>query len=69
MKKIETLVVKAIGIAGCIMMTLFAGMWGFLSVAALVMSIIQCDLMHMIGCVAAGCAGWFCWSLRRETLV
>ena len=68
MKKIETLVVKAIGIAGCIMMTLFAGMWGFLSVAALVMSIIQCDLMHMIGCVASACAGFWCWSLRRVML-
>lgn len=60
---------KVIGFAGSLMLTLFAGLWGFISLLALFMSIIEGDLFNMVGCVAAGAAAWFCWSLRREPLV
>lgn len=60
---------KVIGIAGSILLTLFAGLWGFVSVSALFISIIEGDLVNMIGCVAAGLAALFCWSLRKAPLV
>ena len=60
---------KAIGFAGSVLLTVFAGVWGFISLSALFMSIIEGDFMNMIGCIAAGFAAWFCWSLRRCPLV
>ncbi len=60
---------KVIGFLGSLLLTLFAGLWGFVSISALFMSIIEGDLFNMIGCVAAGAAAWFCWQLRRAPLV
>lgn len=60
---------KVIGFAGSLLLTLFAGLWGFVSLSALFMSIIEGDFFNMIGCVAAGAAAWFCWSMRRVPLV
>lgn len=61
--------IKVIGFLGSLLLTLFAGMWGFVSLSALFLSIIEGDLMNMIGCVAAGAAALFCWSLRKAPLV
>ena len=60
---------KVIGFLGSLFLTLFAGLWGFVSLSALFMSIIEGDLFNMVGCVAAGAAAWFCWSLRKAPLV
>lgn len=60
---------KVIGFAGSLFLTLFAGLWGFVSLCALFLSIIEGDLFNMVGCVAAGAAAWFCWELRRAPLV
>lgn len=60
---------KVIGFLGSLLLTLFAGLWGFVSISALFLSIIEGDLFNMIGCVAAGAAAWFCWSLRKAPLV
>lgn len=68
-KRIEKVIVKAIGLAGCIFLTVFAGLFGFISLGLLVMSIINCDLLDVAGCIAFACAGYWCWSLRREALV
>lgn len=60
---------KVIGFAGSLLLTLFAGLWGFVCLSALFMSIIEGDFFNMIGCVAVGAAAWFCWSMRRVPLV
>ena len=60
---------KVIGFAGCLFLTLFAGLWGFVSLSALFMSIIESDFFNMVGCVAAGAVAWFCWSLRKAPLM
>ena len=60
---------KVIGFLGSLLLTLFAGMWGFVCVSALFISIIEGGLMNVVGCVAAGAAAWFCWSMRRVPLV
>lgn len=60
---------KVIGFAGSLLLTLFAGLWGFVSISALFLSIIEGDLFNMVGCIAAGAAALFCWSLRKAPLV
>jgi hypothetical protein len=60
---------KVIGFLGSLLLTLFAGMWGFVCVSALFISIIERDLASVVGCVAAGAAACFCWSLRKAPLV
>lgn len=60
---------RVIGFAGSLLLTLFAGLWGYVSLSALFLSIIEGDLVNVIGCVAAGLAAWFCWSLRKAPLV
>ena len=61
--------VKVIGFLGSLMLTLFAGLWGFVSLSALFLIIIEGDFNNVIGCVAAGAAAVFCWSLRKAPLV
>ena len=65
---ISKALMKVIGFAAATLLTLFAGMWSLVSLSALFMSIIEPDLMNMIGCVAAGAAALFCWSLRKTPL-
>lgn len=60
---------KVIGFFGSLFLTLFAGIFGFISLSALFMSIIEGDLMNVIGCVMAGLAAWWCWELRKAPLV
>ena len=60
---------KVIGFAGSLFLTLFAGLFGFISVSALFMSIIEGDLFNMVGCVAAGLAACWCWALRKVPLI
>lgn len=60
---------KVIGIAGSILLTIFAGMFGFISVSTLIMSVIDKDILTVAASAAAGFAGWMCWELRKEPLV
>lgn len=60
---------KVIGLLASLLLTLFAGLWGYVSISAFFLSIIEGDLFNMVGCVAAGAAGLFCWSLRKAPLV
>lgn len=60
---------KVIGFAGSLFLTLFAGLFGFISVSALVMSVIDKDILTVAASAAAGFAGWMCWELRKTPLV
>lgn len=60
---------KIIGFAGSLFLTLFAGMFGFISVSALIMSVIDKDILTVAASAAAGFAGWMCWNIRKDTLV
>lgn len=59
---------KVIGFFASLLLTLFAGMFGAVSLAALVMSVINKDLFSVVGCVVAGSLAWMCWSIRRDPL-
>lgn len=60
---------KVIGFFGSLFLTLFAGIFGFISLSALFLSIIEGDLINVVGCLAAGFAAWWCWELRKAPLV
>lgn len=60
---------KVIGFAGCALLTIFAGLFGFISLSLLFMSIIYGDILNVAGCALFGFIGWVCWSVRKDTLV
>ena len=60
---------KVIGFGASLLLTIFAGMFGLVSVSCLIMSIIEGDLLTASASMAAGVAGFFCWSMRKEVLV
>ena len=60
--------IKVMGLSGCIFVTLFAGVFGFVSLSLLIMSIIYGDALNVAGCVLFGIVAWVCWSVRRDLL-
>ena len=61
--------IKVIGLAGSLFLTIFAGMFGFISVSALVMSVIDKDIFTVAASAASGFLAWMIWSIRKDTLV
>lgn len=60
---------KVIGFGGSLLLTTFAGLFGMVSLSALVMSVIEKDLLSVIGSAVTGFLAWMCWSIRKDTLV
>ena len=60
---------KAIGFAGALLLTLFAGIFGFISLSLLIISVIYGGLINVAGCVLFAVVAWVCWSVRRCPLV
>ena len=65
----EKALVKVLSVAGSLLLTIFAGIFGMIAISALVMSIIEASLFNMIGCIAAGFIAWMMWSVRKDVLV
>lgn len=45
---------------------LFAGICAVMCISCLFLSIIQADIMHLIGCAAFGAVAWWMWALRKS---
>ena len=60
---------KLIGFASSLLLTIFAGIFAMMSLSALFLSIIEKDLISVLGCAAAGFVAWTCWSIRKDPLV
>lgn len=60
---------KVIGIAGSILLTIFAGMFGFISVSTLIMSVIDKGILTVAASIGSGFLAWMVWSIRKDTLV
>ena len=60
---------KIIGFLGCAFLTLFAGIFGMVTVGALVQSIVSPTLFSFIGCAGCGFITWVLLSIRKDTLV
>ena len=60
---------KVIGFAGSVPLTIFSGLFALISLSCLVLSIIDKDVISVIGCLASGFIAWVMWSIRKDTLV
>lgn len=59
---------KVIGFFASLLLTLFAGLFGLVSVSCLIMSIIEGDMFTASASIAAAVVAIFCWSMRKEVL-
>lgn len=67
--KVSKKFLAVIGFAGSVLLTIFSGIFAMISLSALVVSVIEKDLLSVLACVAAGVISWIMWSVRRDTLV
>jgi hypothetical protein len=68
-KKVLNAFIKAIGFAGSLLLTIFAGIFAMISLSALIVSIIEKDFYSVIACLASGVIAWVLWDVRKDTLV
>lgn len=61
--------IKAIGFAGCVMLTIFAGIFAMCALCCTVMSIVDKDIFSFILAAFCGFVAWMIWSVRKDTLV
>jgi hypothetical protein len=66
--KVTKLAYKIICFMSSLLLTLLAGVFAFMSLSAFFLSIIEKDLVSVIGCVVAGFLAWVTWSVRRDLL-
>lgn len=67
--KVSKKFLAVIGFAGSVLLTIFSGIFAMISLSALVISVIEKDLLSVLACVAAGVISWIMWSIRKDTLV
>ena len=67
--KVSKTFFKVVGFAGSLMLTIFSGMFAFVSLSALFFSIVEKDFFSVIACIASAVIAWALWSIRRDTLV
>lgn len=67
--KVSKKFLVVIGFAGSLLLTVFSGIFAMISLSALVVSVIEKDLLSVFACVAAGVISWITWSVRKDTLV
>lgn len=60
---------KVIGFAGSLFLTILSGIFALMALSALFMSVIEKDFVSVIGCVASGIIAWILWSVRKDTLI
>ena len=67
-KAVETFI-KVLGFAGSVLLTLLAGMFAFLSIAAFIMSIVDKEFFSFVACLVAAFLAWITWSIRKVPLL
>lgn len=60
---------KVLGFAGSLFLTIFAGIFGMISLSALFVAIIEKDFYSVIACLASAVIACTLWSIRKDTLV
>lgn len=67
--KVSKKFLAVVGFAGSVLLTIFSGIFAMISLSALIVSVIEKDLLSVLACVAAGVISWIMWSVRKDTLV
>lgn len=60
---------KVVGFMGCIFLTFMSGVFAMISLFALVLSVVDKDVVSVMGSITAGLIAWVMWSVRKDTLV
>lgn len=60
---------KVIGFAGCVMLTIFAGIFAMCALCCTIMSIVDKDILSVILAIFCALVAWIIWSVRKDTLV
>ena len=68
MKAID-IFLKALGFAGCLLLTIFAGVLTLMAISIFIVSIIDGDLIAVGASIACAFLSALCWSIRKNTLV
>lgn len=68
MKAID-IFLKALGFAGCLLLTIFAGVLALMAISIFIVSIIDGDLIAVGASIACAFLSALCWSIRKDTLV
>ena len=68
MKAID-IFLKALGFAGCLLLTIFAGVLAQMAISIFIVSIIDGDLIAVGASIACALLSALCWSIRKDTLV
>ena len=68
MKAID-IFLKALGFAGCLLITIFAGVLALMAISIFIVSIIDGDLIAVGASIACAFLSALCWSIRKNTLV
>lgn len=68
MKAID-IFLKALGFAGCLLLTIFAGVLALMAISIFIVSIIDGDLIAVGASIACAFLSALCWSIRKNTLV
>lgn len=68
MKAID-IFLKALGFAGCLLLTIFAGFLALMAISIFIVSIIDGDLIAVGASIACAFLAALCWSIRKYTLV
>ena len=68
MKAID-IFLKALGFAGCLLLTIFAGVLALMAISIFIVFIIDGDLIAVGASIACAFLSALCWSIRKNTLV
>lgn len=68
MKAID-IFLKALGFAGCLLLTIFAGVLALMAIPIFIVSIIDGDLIAVGASIVCAFLAALCWSIRKDTLV
>lgn len=68
MKAID-IFLKGLGFAGCLLLTIFAGVLALMAISIFIVFIIDGDLIAVGASIACAFLSALCWSIRKNTLV
>ena len=66
--KVNKTIARVVGFGSSILMTLFSGIFAFTALIGFFISIVEQDLMSVVGASACGFISWIVWNVRRDLL-
>ena len=66
--QVNKTLLKVIGFAACLMLTIFSGMFALLSLSALIVSAMDKDIISVLISAVCGVLAWIIWSIRKDVL-